>query len=171
MSHMRATSTVFLVAVTLAACGNDGDKAQGGQAAAAATKAAATATPVSQFIAEAEAICKEANEKESAAGATGIDWIYSDLFMDQKFLKEFTAVGRSALDRLRKLTPPAEDRAQFKTALGAIDKMLGGLEKQLASLRTGKDSGNALETYEHGYTDLVAAGGPIGLTECLEVVL
>ena len=166
MRDARLTLAACLAAALLTGCGGD-DAAKTGSAKAAPAASAAS----SQFLADAEAICKEANEQETAAGATGIDWIYSDLYMDQDFLEEFTAVGRSALGRLRTLTAPAEDRAQYQTALDGIDRMLRGLDKQLASLRTGKDAGDALATYEHGYTDLVAAGAPIGFTECLEVVL
>ena len=134
--------------------------------------AAANPTPAgAQFVAEAEAICKDANAKEAAAGATGIDWIYSELYTDRGFLKEFTGVGRTALGRLRALTPPPEDRAQFETSLDAIEQMLGALEEQMAGLRRGREPKDALARYEHGYTDLVAAGGPIGFTECLGLVL
>jgi hypothetical protein len=159
---IRTRCTVIPLAVLAFAACNDDDRA---------AKPVATATPESQFLAQAEAICKDANAKESALGAPGIDWIYSDLFTDLKFLKGFTAVGRSTLDKLAELKPPAEDRAQFATALDAMETMLGGLDKQIEHVRSGKGSGDAVSIYEHGYTDLMAAGGPIGFTECLGVVL
>lgn len=166
MRSARMFATAVLAAVLVAGCGgDDGARTEN------ARPDSGAATLDSAFLARAEAICKDANQKETAVGATGIDWIHSDLVHDEAFLEKFTAVGRSALSELSELTPPEADREQFASALAAIDKMLRGLEMQIAGLRAGKDPGSGIGTYERGYTDLVAAGGPIGFTECLDIVL
>jgi hypothetical protein len=167
---MRAKSIVFLVAVAITGCGDDGEQATRTEA-ATATKAVPTATPVPRFVAEAEAICADANEKETALGAPGIDWIHSEYFTDLDFLTDFNAIGRSSLRKLRKLAPPEEDREGYETVLASIAEMVRGLDKQIAAVRSGGDAYDAVKVYERGYLDLAAAGGRLGLTECLGILL
>lgn len=162
------TAAAIAAAALVAGCGGDNAAERSG---ARASGPAAAATPGSQFLVDAEAICKVANEKEVAAGATGIGWLSSGLFTDLDFLQEFRNIGRSALTQLRELTPPPQDERQVADALDGIDRMLKGLDKQIAGVREGKTGNGATATYENGYTDLVAAGGPLGFTECLGIVL
>jgi hypothetical protein len=170
---LTAAAAVMLSAcLALAGCGaDDGGEADGTKAAPVTTTVATAASSESKFVAEAEAICAGANEKEAALGAPGVDWIHSEYFTDVDFLEDFNAIGRSALRKLRKLTPPEEDRVGYQKVLGSIAAMIRGLDKQIAGVRSGRDSGDAVEVYERGYSDLSVAGGPIGLKECLGILL
>ena len=170
MRAARLTSTSLVLAALLASCG--GDDGTTGRAEGAQASATVVATPGSPFLSHAEAICRDANEKEAALGAPGIDWIHSEHFTDLDFLVEFHAIGRSALRDLRELSPPAEDRERYSEALRAIAQMLRGLDEQITAVRDGRGGAtDAIAVYEKGYIDLAAVGGVLGFTECLGIVL
>ena len=52
----------------------------------------------------------------------------------------------------------------------ALGRMVAALDSRLEILRAGKGKNDAVE-YERGYFDLVAAAGPLGLSECQGVLL
>lgn len=161
---MTARSALAVSAViggaALTGCG-------GGDVAPAAKAAKAHAA----FVADADAICKTANEKEAALGAEGPGWMFGEQFDDREFLESFTAAGRVALGDLRKLDPPAEDGARMTAMTDGLGRMVAALDSRLDLLRAGKGTGNAIREYERGYFDLVAAAGPLGLSECQGVLL
>lgn len=123
------------------------------------------------LVAEADAICETANEKEAALGAEGPGWMFGEQFDDVDFLGAFNDAGRVALGELRKLDPPAEDRARMKALTDALGRMVAALDSRLEILRAGKGQNDAVLEYERGYSDLVAAAGPLGLSECQGVLL
>jgi hypothetical protein len=123
------------------------------------------------FVAEADAICAKANEKEVGLGAEGPGWIYGDQFTDADLLEEFNDAGRAALDELKQLTPPSEDRESTATMLDAIARMVEALDSRIAVLRDRREESRALQTYMCAYTDLVTAAGVLGLTDCPGILL
>jgi hypothetical protein len=148
-----------IAAATLSGCGGD------------APPAAKTADPHAAFVAEADAICKTANDKEAALGAEGPGWMFTKQFDDTEFLAAFNDAGRVALGDLKKLDPPAEDRARMKFVTDALGRMVAALDSRLEVLRAGRGESDAVREYERGYSDLVAAAGPLGLSECQGVLL
>ena len=150
----------LIAATTLAACGGDDEQTAGKAPDAHAA-----------FVAKADASCKRANDKETALGAEGPGWLHGEQFNDAKFLAAFSDVGRVALADLKKLDPPAEDRARMKVMTDALGRMVGALDSQVEIVRTGKPASDAVKDYENGYYDLVTAAGPLGLSECQGVLL
>jgi hypothetical protein len=148
-----------IAAAALSACGDDdasGAKAPDVHAA---------------FVAKADAICKTANDKETALGAEGAGWMHTEQYEDVEFLEAFNDAGRVALADLRKLDPPAEDRARMTAMTDALGRMVAALDARLEVLRAGERENDAVIEYERGYGDLVAAAGPLGLSECQGVLL
>ena len=150
-----------IAAATITACGDDDDD----------TRAAKPADAHAAFVAAADAICKTANDKEAALGAKGVDWMRSEQYDDVKFLAAFNDAGRVALGDLRKLDPPPEDRSQLALMTDGLGRMVAALDARLEALRAGRNENNAVRQYVRGYGDLVAAAGPLGLSECQGVLL
>lgn len=164
---MRRYSLAVLAALLIGGCADE-DASNKDSVGSAATPADASAA----YIAEADAICREANEKERALGAEGPGWMYSGQFDDAKFLADFNAIARDALRELKALTPPAEDREKAEAMTEAIDRMADAINVRIKDLRAGRtDSSAQLKKYEHGYTDLAVAAGPLGLSECQGLLL
>ena len=149
-----------IAAATLTACGADD-----------AAPAAKTPDAHAAFVAEADAICKTANDKEAALGAEGPGWMFTEQFDDARFLEAFNDAGRVALGDLRKLDPPVEDRARMKVMTDALGRMVAALDSRLEVLRAGKGKHDAVIEYERGYSDLVTAAGLLGLSDCQGVLL
>lgn len=130
LRHVLGPLLVVALAAT-AGCGGDDD---GG-----ITK--------SEFIAKAEAICSDANRKETAFGVPPID---------SRTAKRatFNQIGKAALGELRALPePPAEIRADVEATFAALDRTLA--------------AGDDLPRREKAYLDLSAAAGTAGFTECV----
>ena len=53
----------------------------------------------------------------------------------------------------------------------ALGRMVAALDSRLEVLRAGRGKNDAVIEYERGYSDLVAAAGPLGLSECQGVLL
>lgn len=160
---MTRVVTFVLVAAAIAACGSDDD--DGG-----AARSGAAAKPA--YVAEADAICAEANKKEAAAGAPGPGWIYMPEFDDVEFLKGFNAPGREALRKLRELQPPAGQRRQATTMLASIAQMVRALDGRIADLEAGTGDASArIKTYLDGYSQLTPAAAVLGISECQGVSL
>lgn len=170
---MRGLLTAALVlGFALAGCGGD----EATEAPSRATVGQATATPVpdagpARYVAEADAICAEANRKEADLGAEGPGWMFGDQFNDLEFLEPFNDAGRAALRELKKLTPAADDRESAATMVDSIARMVKALDSRIAVLRDGREESRAVKIYESAYTDLVTAAGKLGLTECQGILL
>lgn len=120
------------------------------------------------YIAEADAICAEANEKETALDPGGLGWHYGPRFGDAEFLSEFNDAARGALRRLKALAPPEEDAGTADEALAAIKRQIDALDKQIAALRAGDRARESeiVNDYELAYGDLARAAGILGLSQC-----
>jgi hypothetical protein len=149
-----------IAGVAITACGGD-----------EGTPPAKPADAHAAFVAAADAICKTANDKEAALGAQGAGWMFGEQYDDVEFLAAFNEAGRVALGDLRKLDPPLEDRARMAALTDALARMVAALDSRLEVLQAGRREKEAVVEYERGYGDLVAAAGPLGLSECQGVLL
>jgi hypothetical protein len=150
----------LIAGTAISACGGDD-----------ATPGAKAPDAHAAFVAKADAICKTANDKEAALGAEGAGWMFGGQYDDVEFLEAFNEAGRVALADLRKLDPPAEDRARMAAMTDALGRMVAALDARLEVLRAGKRENDSVIEYERGYADLVTAAGPLGLSECQGVLL
>ena len=137
----------------------------------AGAPAAQPADAHAAFVAAADAICRTANDKEAALGAEGAGWMFGEQYDDIEFLAAFNEARRVALGDLRKLDPPPEDRARMAAMIDGLARMVAALDSRLEVPRAGRRENKAEIQYERGYTDLVAAAGPLGLRECQGVLL
>lgn len=156
-----------LVALALAVAGCGGGEG-GGTAAAQPSRAEAG------YVAQADAICKRANEEEAALVVEDdASWILDEQFDDPEFLETFTAVGARAVERLRDLEPPAEDREQAAAMMAALDRMTEALQDRAREVSRGRGrrAAELRNQYVSGYSDLVVAAGPLGLSECQGLLL
>jgi hypothetical protein len=158
----KRAATAILVAAALAGCGSDGD---GG-----AAKSSAASPP--SYTAKADAICAKANKGEAAAGAPGPGWIYLKEFDDAGFIRKFNAPGHAALNALRRLEPPAAQRARAATMVAAIEQMVRALDGRVSDLQAGTGhASDRIRAYLNGYSDLTPAAAVLGLSECQGVSL
>lgn len=120
------------------------------------------------YVAEADAICAKANEKETALDPGGLGWHYGPKFGDAEFLSEFNDPGRAALRRLRALAPPDEDAGTADEVLASIKRMGDAVDEQIAALRGGDRAGESeiVNEFELAYSDLARSAGVLGLTQC-----
>ena len=158
----RFSCLALVAAIALSGCGGDDEK----------SAAPATNATDQGFVAKADAICAEGNKKEAALGAPGPGWIYEKQFDDREFLVAFNAVGRTTLRGLRQLRPPADQREAFTTVVESIDRMVRALDARIAGLKARKrDPSTQVNSYYSAYSDLAAAAGRLGFTECQGVLL
>jgi hypothetical protein len=145
-------ATLAVAAFGVAGCGGDEERALSKQ----------------EFVAKADAICADANRKEAGIVREGLGWHYGPKFSDPELMTRFTAAGRDALRRLRGLEPPEKEREVVRDVLANIEKALGAIDKQIAASRAGKKDAKSanVRAYETAYTDLGAAAGRSGLTQC-----
>ena len=161
-SRLAALAAIAIAGLLPAGCGGgDGD---GGAPVARAAEPPA-------YVAEADAICKAANAKETALGGGTPGWMFEEQYDDRRFLRRFTDVGRAAARDLRALEAPAQDRAHAQAMLTALDRMVEALDIRIAALRSGQGVDDMIDEYMGGYGDLVAAAGALGLSECQGVLL
>jgi hypothetical protein len=120
------------------------------------------------YVAEADAICAEANKEETALDPGGLGWHYGPKFGDAEFLSEFSEAGGAALRRLQALEPAEGEAGTADEVIASIKRMAGAMEDQIAALRAGDRAGESeiVNEYELAYSDLARAAGVLGLTQC-----
>ena len=167
---MRMLLMVSFVAVAISGCGGDDGRSNGAIRAVTTTP---TTPAHQQFLADADAICADANKKEVALGAQGPGWMYREQFDDPKFLADFNAIGRAALLKLKALTPPETDGKSMEGVIDSITRMVRALDGRITALRAGQKDNSAAHTrpYERAYLDLASTAGSLGLTECQGLLL
>ena len=114
-----------------------------------------------EFIAQADAICQEADRKQT-------EGIYGSNFSDAAFLSRHNAGTRDALERLRALDVPEEDREAVNDVLSAIEGSVAAVDKRIAALRA-RDlprQSEAERALERSYGDIAASAGALGLSRC-----
>ena len=156
LTYANVVSTVCLFVVlggtSLAACGDDDDEGPSTQ----------------EFIAQADAICQEADKKQAAVRGSGSrPGIYAN-FSNRAFLSRYNAVTRDALKRLRGLDAPVEDRKGFDGLVFAVKGSVAAVDKQVAALRA-RDlprQSEAVRELERSYGDIAVSAGAVGLSQC-----
>jgi len=114
-----------------------------------------------EFIAQADAICQEADKKQAKG-------IYGPNFSDAAYLSRHNAVTRDALERLRALDAPEGDREAVDDVLSAIKGTVAAVDKRIAALRA-RDlprQSEAQQDFERSYGDIGASAGALGLSRC-----
>ena len=121
-----------------------------------------------EFVAKADAICAEANKKETAMNPGGPGWHSGPQFEDEEFMTEFNAIGRDAVRQLKALTPPEADQAKVDAVITHMETMVKAFDEQIAAIRADKKGTTAaiVTAYERAYADLSVVAGPLGLSEC-----
>ena len=145
---------ITIAVVSVAGCGGDDDD---------------EGPSTQEFIAQADAICREA-EKEQAAveGGGARPGIYGPNFSDVAFLSRYNAVTRDALKRLRALDTPEQDREAVDDVLSAVKGSVAAVDKRIAALRA-RDlprQSEAEQELERSYGDIAASAGALGLSRC-----
>ncbi len=145
-SRLAVASLVTIAVLSVAGCGGDDDD-QG--------------PSKQEFIAQADAICQEADKEQAAVGARGAKGIYGPNFSDAAFLSRYNAVTRDALERLRALDAPEEDREALDDVLSALKGSVAAVDKRIAAIRA-RDlprQSEAQQDFERSYGDVAASAG------------
>jgi len=153
MTRRSSVAIVITIAVlSVAGCGGDDEDEGPSQ---------------QEFIAQADAICQEADKEQAAVGVKG-GGIYGANFSDAAFLSEYNAVTRDALKRLRALDAPKADEEAVEDVLSAVEGSVAAVDKRIAALKA-RDlpkQSEAEKELERSYGDIAASAGALGLTRC-----
>jgi len=121
-----------------------------------------------EFIAQADAICQEADKEQAAVAGRGKGGLYGTNFSDVAFLSRYNAVTRDALERLRALDAPEEDQEAVDDVLSAVKGIFAAVDKRIAAIRA-RDlprQSEAQQDFERSHGDVNASAGALGLTRC-----
>ena len=114
-----------------------------------------------EFIAEADAICKQANEQIDALGEPTLENI-------DEYLADAEAISREQLGQLRALKPPAADEATLNGAYDLIEQQIALAADGVEALKSGDQA--AFEQVNAQITTIEAEADQIardyGLQEC-----
>jgi hypothetical protein len=162
--RMRAwlrVAFVLAACVAAAACGSGEDGGDGGGEGAAATTVEERLTR-EEYIAAADAICKDANDRVAElADPESADELIT-------FIQQARAIGREQLIALRELSPPEDIEARVEEAYALIEDQLA-LTEELEQAAEDEDLERVEELVAEGdaiddEADAIAA--EIGLVEC-----
>jgi hypothetical protein len=168
LNHLRAGIAVAgcgaIVALALTGCGGGSDSSTGASGASGATGASG-GTPLSQdeFVSQADAACKEANDKIETLKAPT-----SDLSSLVPFADQSLALENAAYAKLAALTPPSDLQAKYSKYLSDVKAQIA----QVAPLKAAAEAGDTQKVQDLA-NQLKASGSTIdsqakalGLTEC-----
>jgi hypothetical protein len=152
MRSTVAALAVFTACVLAAGCGRD----ENGEGAEAQRLSKA------DFIAQADAVCKEANDRIDALPEPQSTDQLADLG------QQVIDIGQEELDRLRVLRPPAADEATINGAYDLIEQQLGVAADLVDAARDG-ELGQVQQLLDQGeqlneQADRIASD--YGLEEC-----
>ena len=154
MTQRSSVAILITIAIlSVAGCGGDDDDDGPSQ---------------QEYIAQADAICQEADKEQAAVGAKGAKGIYGPNFSDAAFLSRYNAVTRDALEKLRALDAPEEDREAVDDLLAAVEGSAAAVDKRIDALRS-RDlprQSEAQQDFERSYGDVGASAGALGLSQC-----
>ena len=153
-ANVVSTACLFVVlgGTSLAACGDDDDEGPSTQ----------------EFIAQADAICQEADKKQAAVRGSGSRPGIEANFSNGAFLARYNAVTRDALKRLRALDAPEAERKAFDGLVSAVKGSVAAVDKRIAALRA-RDlarQSEAARELERSYGDIAVSAGTVGLSQC-----
>lgn len=118
-----------------------------------------------EFVAKADAICKDANRQETSL-SSGTSPYHVE---DPAIIARLSANARKALGRLKALKPREEDRKAVAAVLTPIGRMIDAADARVASLKAGKRFTQSTE-WDRAFTDLATSAATLGLTECQGVL-
>ena len=151
--RLAVASSVTVAVLSVAGCGGDDDD---------------EGPSTQEFIAQADAICQEADKKQAAVRGSGSRPGIEANFSNGAFLARYNAVTREALKRLRALDAPEEERKAFDGLVSAVKGSVAAVDKRIAALRA-RDlarQSEAAQELERSYGDIVASAGALGLSQC-----
>jgi hypothetical protein len=150
MRH-RVIGTLLVVAAGFAGCGGDEDD-RGGRLSKEA------------YISKADAICEEANQRETESGvpAAGVE------IDDPRVQRSMVALLRDTLADLRELEVPEGDDARVGKIISSLEGVLTAREDQFRAARAsdGPAETEAESAFFTASQDLGASAGSYGLTHC-----
>ena len=153
-SRLAVASLATIAVLSVAGCGG-GDDDEG--------------PSKQEFIAQADAICQEADKEQAAVGGRGAKGgLYGPNLSDVAFLSRYNAVTRDALERLRALDAPEEDQEAVDDVLSAVKGIFAAVDKRIAAIRA-RDlprQSQAQQDFERSHGDVNASAGALGLTRC-----
>jgi hypothetical protein len=116
------------------------------------------------FVREANAICREANEKVRALGPEPP--ILTDEQAD--WIEQLTKIDRTATERLDALQPPDAGRRRIASMLSAFEHGLGKGDEIARASRTGDDAAfrSSVKAALNSLTQAQASAAAYGLSEC-----
>jgi hypothetical protein len=143
--------TMLVVAAGFAGCGGDDDDSGG-----TLSKEA--------YIAKADAICEEANQRETKSGvpAGGLE------IDDPRVQRSMVAGLRDTLADLRELEAPEGDEARVAKITSSLEQVLTARNNQFRAARAsdGPAQAEAERDFFTASQDLGAIAGSYGLTHC-----
>jgi hypothetical protein len=114
-----------------------------------------------EFIAAADAICKEANDRIEALGEPTLENV-------SEYVTEAEAISREQLGALRALRPPAEDEATLNGAYDLIEQQIDLAVQGVDALTSGDQA--AFQEIDAQITSIEAEADQVardyGLQEC-----
>jgi hypothetical protein len=153
---------VVVAAVVVAGCGGGSSSSTGASGASGASGAALSKD---EFVSQANAICKEANDKIASLKALASNQL-SDV---QATLKEELPVNQAAYDKFTALTPPQELQAQFDQ-LVATAKAQIALVQQLVNTNDVNQANTIIAQGKTLGDKFDSTAQSMGLTECAKDV-
>lgn len=137
---MARIAALALLCLSIAAVGCGGDEDEPDSPAGTPASSSETAPTREEFIAQGDAICKDANEEiaEINSGETGASTLEEGLEQLARVAADGYEVTRGYVGEFRDLTPPEGDEE-------TVDKIVSGLEQQagiIGQLADAADSGD-----------------------------
>jgi hypothetical protein len=165
--RIAAVAGVVAIGLVVAGCGGGGSSTTSGATGASGASGATGATPLSkdEFVSQANAICKESNDKIAAMKAPASNQL-SDV---QAAIKEELPVEQETYDKFTALTPPTELQAQFDQ-LAAAAKAQIALAQQLINANNADEANAIIAKAKTLGNKADSAAQSIGLTECAKDV-
>ena len=161
-----------LLSVAVSACGDDDEDDGGGSSATTTSTTTGTSTSggsggglsKEEYIAEADALCKAADRRETEAGAPGatLDAIKPSV------LEDMVANLTETVADLRQLEAPEGDEDAVAKIVSDLERVLSARADQLAATRANdsRAEDEAQNEFVTASTDLGASAGAYGLTHC-----
>jgi hypothetical protein len=144
LSRTRALSASIAVAGALAlaaGCGGSGSS----------SSTTGGASSADAFRSEADAICKDANTKLNALTAPSDSSTSAEV---ASYLRKGLAISGDELDKLRGLTPPADLKGDYDSALDLLRQRDAALEQAAGKIAGGADANTVIGSADAHITDL-----------------
>jgi hypothetical protein len=143
--------TMLVVAAGFAGCGGDDDDS-------------GSRLSKEAYIAKADAICEQANQRETKSGVPA-----GGREIDDPRVQRIVVAGlRETLADLRELEVPEGDEAEVAKAISSLKRVLGARTDQFRAARVSDGAGQteAEQAFFTASQDLGAIAGSYGLTHC-----